>query len=151
MILPNFFPSLKLFFFVPFLIIVFYKKPLVSALWLSLFCGLFVDLVGDQQYLGLYSLNYCLCTLLLYPQKRHFFRDKVTTIPLMTFFFSVVSTLIQVFLVYSFEIGIPLSWKWVGTDLLAMPALDALYGYFFFTLPNVFLPQAAKREYFLNK
>lgn len=150
LIIPAVFPSCNLSFFVPFLIIVFYKRPFAAALVFAFLCGLLMDLVADYQHLGLYTLNYCATTAILFPQKRHFFKDSPTTIPLMTLLFVLISTVIQLFLIYSFEKGIPLSWGWVGTDLILMPLFDSLYAYIFFTLPNFFMPVAKKREYFLR-
>lgn len=149
--MPGFLPAWKLSFFVPFLIITLYKRPFATCLGYAFFCGFLMDIVSDYHHLGIYTLNYCATCAILFPQKRHFFKDSATTIPLMTFLFVLLSTLIQLFLIYSFEKGIPLSWSWVGTDLILMPLFDSLYAYLLFTLPNFFMPIAAKREYFLKK
>ena len=145
------FPQWKLTYFAPFLIICYYKKPLETCLWLSLLCGLIMDLLSSQRHLGIHSLNYCLTTALLYSQKQHFFEDSLSTIPIMTFLFAAVSTIIQIPLYTLFESGISLSSEWWINDLLIMPFVDALYGFVWFTLPAIFLPRKSRREYFLDE
>lgn len=144
--LPALIPNIHLLFFAPALIILYYKKPLVFCLWVSLFCGLLLDLLAGQHRLGLHAINYCLVTGLLYQQKRNFFEDSLTTLPIMTFFFAVLSTTIQVVLLYIFETGIAVSWEWVGIDLLIMPLFDAFYAFFFFTLPMAVLYKKVRRS-----
>ncbi|NGX58738.1 MAG: hypothetical protein K940chlam3_01646 [Chlamydiae bacterium] len=145
------FPQWKLTYFAPFLVITFYKKPLETCLWLGLISGLIMDLLSSQHHLGIHALNYCLTISLLYSQKQYFFEDSLSTIPIMTFFFAVISTILQVPLYALFEKGIPLSQDWIIKDLLVMPLIDALYGFIWFTLPAIFLPRNPKREYFLDE
>ncbi len=151
LLLPIYLPWAKLTFFAPFLVIAYYKTNFPKSFLLAFGCGTFLDFISNNQHFGIYALNYCLTTVLLYSQKRHFFRDKPLTIPIMTLIFAFLSTCIQIPLLYSFEKGFLLSWQWVGTDLLLMPVCDALYAYLLFTLPNIYLPLAKKREYFLKK
>jgi len=141
---PAFAPSFNLQFFVPVLILSYYRKPLVACLWLSLCCGLILDLLASDHRLGLHALNYCLITLVLYNQKRNFFEDSLTTLPIMTLFFSVLSTGLQVILLVLFEKGLPLTIGWVATDLILLPLCDALYGFIFFTIPFSFKLLKAK-------
>lgn len=109
-----------------------------------------MDLLSSQQHLGLYALNYCLTLWMIYPQKRNFFEDRLSTLPVMTYLFSFLSTLIHLLLLDSFEKSLSLSWIWVGTDLLLMPLADAFYAFIWFTLPSLFMPRAPKREYFVS-
>lgn len=130
-------PQVNLLFFAPFFVYLFYKKPLIFCLWTSLLCGVVLDLLSAQQRFGLYAINFCITTALLYQQKRNFFEDSLSTIPILTFLFSVVSTCLQVILLFVFDKGIPLSWEWAGSDLILMPLLDAFYGFALFSLPSV--------------
>ncbi len=149
--LPVFFSFLHLTFFAPFLIIAYYKKPFAVALWFSLLCGLLMDLVSSQHHLGLHAFAYGCTTWVLYGQKRHFFEDRPSTLPIMTAFFAVLSTLIQIAMLALFEIPLPISWAWVASDLVLMPVLDALYAFVWFTLPSLFMPRIPRHEYFLQK
>jgi rod shape-determining protein MreD len=134
---PVLFPGLHLFFFVPFLIMAYYRRSLTASLWLSLLCGLLLDLIAFDQRLGLHALNYCLTTYILYRQKQNFFEDSLTTIPILTVIFSAISTLLQVVLLFIFENGLPLSLGWAATDLVVMPLCDGLYGLLCFSFPLI--------------
>jgi hypothetical protein len=137
--LPAFISGAPLLFFAPFLILLYYKKPLIFCLWISLICGSILDLLEGQNRLGLHATSYCLATALLFQYKRNFFEDSLLTLPLITFFFAVISTGIQVAFLFVFERGILLTWEWIGSDLILMPILDAFYAFFFFTLPMIFM------------
>jgi rod shape-determining protein MreD len=134
---PAIFPSLKLTFFAPFLVLVYYKKSYLSSMWIALFCGLIMDIFSSQARFGLYAVNYCVTTWFLFRQKRHFFEDSVSTLPIMTYFFAVISSLVQVLLLSIFVKSMHLTLVWVGTDLIMMPILDAIYAFVWFTLPRI--------------
>jgi rod shape-determining protein MreD len=153
LIAPAFFPGLRLLFFIPFLIIAFYKRSLLTCLWYALISGFILDCLSAHAHLGLYSFDYCLTTVLLYGQRRNFFADSISTLPLMTFFFSVISTLILVILLYSIEMKNILSWKWAFTDLLVMPLYDSIYAFVCFILPSFLFGQRPRRskDYFLTQ
>lgn len=144
--LPLLIPNLHIFFFAPFLISAFYRKNQLTCLWLALLSGLTVDLLSSQTRFGIHAVNYCLTILVLFPQRHQFFEDSLSKFPILTFLFGVVSTLFQMILLYSLNQSILLSWKWVASDLLIMPLLDAAYAFLFFTLPSLFLPKARTRQ-----
>lgn len=127
-----FFPFLKIYAFAPFLIITYYKKPLITSLWIALFCGLFLDILSPNSRLGINLVSFTLATTLLHGQQKNFFADTISTLPLMTFFFSVLTTLFSAIL-YS----IPLHIQWIFTDLLFFPFIDALYAFAVFILPSL--------------
>ncbi len=149
-ILPAWFPSWKLTFFAPFIIITYYKKPFSTCLWLSLLSGVTIDLLSGQRHLGLHAFNYCLTTTVLYSQKNNFFEDSLSTIPIMTFIFALISTIFLLPLYALFEKGLPLTKEWLLTDLLVFPLLDAVYGLAVFGLIPIFLPRGPKRDYFMD-
>lgn len=154
LLLPALLPLGHLTYFAPFLILLYYRKPLSTCLWCSLLCGLVLDLSTSQYRLGLHAFNYSLTTGILYHQKRNFFEDGPSTLPLVTFFFSSLSTGIQMILLSIFIGGISPSWNWVGTDLIIMPACDALYAFLCFTFPWLWWTQRTRRsgeEYFMRR
>lgn len=130
-----FFPALRLFAFAPFLAIVIMRSSLLSALWLSLLCGLIVDLTSAGMRFGTLALCTTLTTFLVYKQKRHFFEDKTYSLPLFTAFFSFVMSLLCLLSLYAFDKPLQLSWRFVMSDLISMPLLDALYAFLWFTCP----------------
>ena len=147
---PVLLPSWHIMFFAPFLVVLYYQKSYINCLWCSLLAGLLLDLLAAPMRLGLYAVCYCLATGLLYNQKRHFFADSLSTLPLMTFFFSVVATSIEFGWVFMFEMPISFSWRWFLTDLVYLPSLDAAYAFGVFILPAVLFgkPRRLGKDYF---
>lgn len=130
-----FLPQVHLLAFSPFLAILYNKTSVVKSLWLASLCGLILDVLSSEFRLGIHALNYCLTTLLLYRQKRHFVEDKSLALSLFTILISVVSTLMQFFLISIFDRALPLSWKLILTDFIIMPFADAVYAFLLFTYP----------------
>src|ERR1700738_3624225 len=91
---PILFPFLHMTYFGPCCILFIYQKPLTRCLWDVFACGLILDALSDHSHLGLHAAAYCIAAAILYPQRRHFFADAWTTLPLMTALFAVVVTLV---------------------------------------------------------
>lgn len=152
-IIPSLYPIARILFFSPLLIIACYKRNLTYCLWIALGCGLIMDLFSSNIRLGIHSLNYCVTLMILYPQKKNFFADSVSTLPIMTFLFSSISTLIMAILLYSLEMKNVLSWHWVFTDLVLMPTIDATYAFTCFILPALLFGKPRRRgsDYFISE
>ncbi len=132
---PLWFPKLQLLFFAPYLICMLYKHPFFSNLWRCVLAGLIVDLFSSAPLFGLTSLNYLVVLLILRTQKHNFFQDKLATIPLMTAFFSILSTFFSALFLLIFTQNSLFSARWIVTDLFEMALLDALYAFILFSLP----------------
>jgi len=148
--LPLFFPFLHILFFAPFLIVCFYRCSLSVCLWWALSSGFIIDLFSYETRLGTYAINYCLTTLCLYPYKFHFFEDRLSTLPIMSFGFTCLSTLIQIGLFYITGKSFSLSWEWALHDLLLIPLQVAIYALLAFSLSS-FTISYLKRSYLLFK
>lgn len=150
--LPTIIPYAHILYFVPLIVICMYQKTLITCVYYSLVCGLFIDLVSDGDRIGFYAMNYSLSTFILYPQKKNFFADNLTTLPLMTFFYSVISTSLEVAYFLSVSRIPPLTIKWVISDIIVMPSIDAVYAFIIFILPAVLFgkPQRKGTDYFMN-
>ena len=148
-----FFPRLHLTYFAPFLIITYYEKDKTSALWLSLVCGLIIDCLSSQAYFGIFALNYCLTTMLIYEFKPFFFEDAITTIPVMTSCFCFFSTILHFILLHIFDIGFTMTWKWLAIDAIMMSIVDGLYGLALFVIPFLFIKRGKinRSKYVFNK
>ncbi|MEI8365261.1 MAG: rod shape-determining protein MreD [Parachlamydiaceae bacterium] len=148
--IPALYPSLRLLFFSPFLVIAIYQKPLSTCLWYAFICGLILDLLSSSPRLGIHALNFCLTLAILYPQQRNFFADNLSTLPLMTFFFSTLSTAILATLMYTIEMHNIFSVRWAYTDLMLMSAADAAYAFIAFILPPLFFGKQRRsgKDYF---
>lgn len=151
--MPALFPSVKLFYFIPFLIRCYYRKSLNACLFIALITGLFIDLFSAHSRFGMYSANYVVTTYLLYQQKRNFFEDSYSTLPVMTFLFSLLSTLVQLILMLLLDNSmIRLSFFFLVTDFLLMSFLDAVFAGLVFTLPSFIFGKPTRKgsEYFFN-
>lgn len=146
---PLLLPKLHLFYFAPFIILSFYQLSRIALLWRALLCGVIVDLLSSGSLFGMSSLNYCIVSSLLYGQKRNFFEDKLSTLPLMTFLFSLFSSLVELVSGFFSNHHYPLSPSWMMTDLLGMAGADALYALLFFSIPNSLI-SSIFRFYFLK-
>jgi hypothetical protein len=146
-ILTLFCPSSKLMFFGPPLIILYYQRPLIHCLAWAIGLGLCMDLLSSYNRFGITALNYFLCTLLLYPQKKHFFSDRLSTLPIMTFLFTAFSLIL-----HAQSQLISLSWGWIATDLLLMPLGDALCAFLLYIAPPLLLGKRVRKgkDYFLT-
>lgn len=133
--LPLYIPNLRLTYFAPHILLMCSSHSLMKALWQALLCGLVIDLLSSHTLFGLTALNYCLTTALLHRQTRNLFQDKFSTLPAMSFFFSMLSTGLHAFLLGFLGTGIFFTWHWVLTDLFFMPLLDAAYAFIWFSLP----------------
>ncbi len=130
-------PHTRLLFFSPFLVVLYYKRPLVTALLGSLFCGLVVDILSSEAHLGMVGINYILVTALLYRFKYNFFPDSITTLPLLTFLFGTLSALVDMILMFAFDHPMSIHGDWMWTDLIVLPTWDAAYAFVFFVLPGL--------------
>lgn len=128
-------PAIRLLAFIPFLALLYNRRGFIASLWIASLCGLIVDLLSSEFRLGIHALSYCLTTLLLYQQKRHFFEDKPVALSLFTLLISIVSTILQLTLISIFDRALPLSGKLLLTDLILLPAADAVFAFIWFSCP----------------
>lgn len=152
LLMPAIAPKMRLMYFTPLIVIAYYQRSLVNCITLSLCCGLMLDLLAADARFGIHAMNYSLTTLMLYPQRKHFFADKISTLPIMVFFFAVISSFIEIALQYVMQKSPNFTWQWIFCDLILMPAFDALYGFIVFTLP-LFLfgkKQMLGKDYFTD-
>lgn len=98
-----------------------------------------MDLLGAHTRIGCFAVTYWLTTAALYRLKRQFFEDKLSTLPVMTYFFALFSTIIQAILLNAMGVKLHLTGQWVVTDLLIYPLADALYALLWFAIPSYLL------------
>jgi len=91
--------------------------------------------------------------MILFNQRRNFFGDSLSTIPILTYLFSAVCTLLQGILINLFDKQSIFSLPWFGYDLLVMPAFDALFGWCLINLPTLIFRKKPKRgkDYFTTR
>lgn len=150
MVMPLLFPHWHLLYFVPFIVLCFYRCKLTSCLIGAFICGFIVDLFSAETALGNSALNYCLTTLCLYRYRYHFFEDRFSTLSTMTFFFSCLSTIMQVVMFSIASRPFALTGSWLFQDLFFTSFQSALYAIFAFKIPALIFSYL-KRRYLLYR
>ncbi|KAF3361644.1 Uncharacterized protein PHSC3_001767 [Chlamydiales bacterium STE3] len=147
---PILFPHLKLLYFIPFIVRLFYVKTYATTLLFSCLCGLILDLFSAHVRFGIHAVSYSLSSALLYSQRRNFFEDSLSTLPGLTFLYSIVNSVIQLLFLIIFEKGVTISPEFVMIDLLLLPFLDALYAFIFVSIPKLIFGKPIKKgkDYF---
>ncbi len=110
------------------------RHRLAISLWFAAFLGGIIDLLSDDP-MGVHSLNYAIVTALLHRFRRHFLWDTPLHFSLFTGAFSAVSTFLQLLLLFLFDRRVPFDGKWILTDLIGMPIVDAFVALIAFSLP----------------
>lgn len=129
-------PACRFLFFLPYLAGCCYRKSRLQTAAYAALCGGMIDCLSSSTRFGLYALTSGITLLICYPLKQQFFEDKLSTLPLLTFFFSLCFSCIGALLALLLAVPIALSWRWVFTDVFAMAIADALYGLICFALPQ---------------
>ncbi len=148
---PLLLPKGHVLFFAPYLVTAFYHNSRFSIVWKAVGCGVILDFFSSSQLFGLLPINFCLVSFILYPQKRNFFQDKLSTLPIMTVLFSLLSTLTSLILLPFFGQSYPLSLEWISTDLLGMSVLDGTYALVLFALPFKITYKLSRTKLFRRK
>lgn len=123
-----FFPALRLLFFAPYLVLACYKFPLSALLWRAALCGLVVDLFSSSPFFGESVIHLTLVSFLISRQKTHFFADKWSTMPIMTFLFSLFYSAIHPLFGLLYGLPFSFSFRLFFGDFVLFPLIDALYG-----------------------
>lgn len=110
----------------PLVILSYYRLDLIGSLWISLGCGLLMDLMTDGPF-GLFALSYCIATYLLY-RRRLNFAEKSMGILVALFAF-----LVALVLAFSRHLW---SWPWFFTEVM-MCIFDGIYTFLFHTLAHI--------------
>lgn len=147
LLFPLFFPSSQLPLFAPFLVLCYYKRPLLACLWWSFACGVISDLFSAHSPFGIHAINFCVATLLLYRTQYYFFEDGRISLPLMTAIFSCVFLLLQTGLLMLAGDSIVISWEWAADALVQVPLQGALFAALAYSLPAYLLAHLRRRRY----
>jgi len=126
-----YFPHWHLCALAPYLIVCIYRHTRKGAVWRAFAVGLLFDLLSPSTPFGTTPLIYCACAALLYRQKTNFFEDKLSTLPLMTFFFSVFANTLAALTSPTLHLTL----STFVTDCLALPLLDGVYALAAIALP----------------
>jgi rod shape-determining protein MreD len=136
-------PKLTILAFAPLIAFVILRSKLIPALFTSLLAGAIVDLFSDDP-MGIHALNYVLVTAILSRFRTHLSHDEPLHLTLFSGGVSILSTLIQLFLLFLFDKKVPFDSKWTLLDLTLMPLIDAFYAFVWFAAPLHFIAVAKK-------
>lgn len=150
LLFPSRFGTISLFPFAPFLVVTLYQCSYVNSLWAACICGVAQDLFSSHDFFAAHTLAYCAATALLYRQRRNFFPDRLTTLPLMVFFLCLI-----VMIVFSLLAKAGLQPKKIGEnflhrDMLLWPLWESALSITLFVVPCWLLSKRQRRasEYF---
>jgi len=115
-----FIPSLKLFYFAPFLVIVLQRSSLFACLVWGAICGLFLDFLGSVLPFGMHAFLTTICVAIGFRFRKWFFEENIFSHALYTILLSFIMSFLD-------PTGLPLS--------LLMTPLDGLYAFCIFTCP----------------
>jgi len=136
LLMPAFFPEIRLFYLSPLLVMMSYRLPLQKYLIYSFVLGTFFGIFSFESRLGLMGLVFVLTSALTHPLKRYVFGDRFYTLPLMTFLLGSLFTLIQGFF-FSIFASAEAPFEAVFTEVIIMPLGDALFAFVVFVLPEI--------------
>lgn len=134
-LLPYFLPTYCIQAFTPYLVFKLANSERIHYLWRCFFCGLIVDLFSSSIYFGQTACIYTLLGALFYHHKETFFMDKWPSLPLLTALFTSLSTLLSAFFLSFVSGDFYFSAKWMVTDLLQMPFIEAAVALLIYSLP----------------
>jgi rod shape-determining protein MreD len=123
------FPFFAIRPFLPLLLLILYTFPQLRSMQIAAFYGLSLDLVCFETPFGTYCVIFTIVMGLLYGQKRTFFEDHPTTIPILSFEFSILLSVVEFGMFTLVGKGFSLSWSWAILDLGVYGLLDALFAF----------------------
>ncbi len=128
--LTSIFPVLA---FSPYLAILYRRKGLIHALWMSTLCGLILDLLSTAPF-GLYAMEMALLSACMF-RFRIYFVDKPIGLSSYTALISLVFTIFSRFALMIYDPILPFTFQGFVTDFLLLPLGDAFYAFLFFSCP----------------
>lgn len=135
------FTHLPISFFHPVLVMIVLLLPKARALSLVYLFALIIDLTLSPERLGIITSSYFITSLILYYFHNLLFHDKWVTLPILTAIFSLLTNLTHVTLLVATTGVFSFSFQLIFFELIFFPLTDAVYAFFFFTLPTLLLPQ----------
>ncbi len=129
-------PPFTLLPFAPWIALVSLSRPLPKTLWLSFVAGVMIDLISDDP-IGVHALNYCITAAIVFRFHKHFLYDDPLHLSLFTALISLISTSVQMSLLFLFDRRIPFAGKWILADLFGMSLADGIYALIWFALPLI--------------
>lgn len=149
---PIFLPSVHLLFFLPYFVGCCYRLTRLQSTMRAFCCGLIIDFLSSASRFGLYTLASTFAVLLCYGFRQQFFEEKLSTLPLMTFIFSICFSALDAILSLTLSSDFVLCGRWLFTDLFEMAIGDALYALVLFALPFQLTRQISRmRQYALAR
>lgn len=119
-------------FFAPYLVTAYYRCTFQKALWKAVLAGCIVDLFSSSTHFGLTSLSYFFASFLIIKTTRYFFKEKWSTLPLMSALFALLTQVTKTCLNPFFD------HPFVFPNLESLgflSVINALYAACVFTLP----------------
>lgn len=136
-------PQIALLPFCPFLSLAILRSSSAKALWLSCLSGAILDLASSDP-MGVYALGATLTTFVLFRFKNHFLSEDPFHISVFSALFSFTTTFLTLLLLFLFDRRVEIQGRWVLTDFIGMPLIDALFAFVWFAAPLVLFSKLKK-------
>lgn len=134
--MPSLYPEWRLFYFCPFIVMSLYRVDLLKSLIMAFAIGIFLSFFSLDSRFGVIGSILVLTSVLVNPLKQYLFADRFYTLPLMTYVYAVVFTILQGFIFSTFSSSdFPV--RAFFTEGLIMPLGDALFAFGVFVLPSM--------------
>lgn len=130
-----FFPYASLNTLAPLIALAAYRNELRTAIWISCWLGLILDLLNSQTRFGVYAVICCLTAIAAYAQRRHFYEDKPLAFALFSALISAILSLQYMLYMAAIDPHFTLSFKMFICDILLLSCLDGLYAFLWFFVP----------------
>ena len=145
----SFIPNIKIIYFLPFLVILYFNTSFITSLWISFLSGIIVDLISTTHF-GINALVFTVLTALFYHRKR-LFNLSTLNIFLFTVLLSISHSIFKVFFLFIFDKGLTISFLFFITDVILMSIIDGLYSFLFFALPLKAIDKFKKSSFFTKE
>lgn len=147
-----FFPGFRIFFSSPLMAAALYRLNWNRYLWFGLWAGVLLDVLSSDYPIGFHGATFLLTCVGLSSLKQHFFSDSLSTLPIMTFFASLLQGITAGLLAPIFDLHIRFSIPWIFTDLLCMPIFDGIAAFLLFiVVPMLFQSRSRRRQDYFMK
>lgn len=128
--------NIPLLTFSPYLVYHLTHSSFQSTLWRAILIGFCFDCFSSFLPFGFHILVYPACCALLYRKRALLIGDKPLSLPLYTFVFAVVFSLLEHLFLSWKQDTLALGYFSICSEFLLTPLLDGACAFFLFTLPS---------------
>lgn len=120
--------SLPIHFCIAPIILLMYAGTSSFCLWAAFLSGLYLDCITGSPRLGFIGVSMLVAIRMLYPWRLYFFKDSISTLPIMTYLYASLCALMQCFIVLILDLAPSvMSLRLCISEIAMMPFLDVIW------------------------